>query len=223
PLDLHPGYRYYSQPTTALIPDLYFLCWESAWKVEVNASHLPSFHIAGAYVNALSDPELKKNEAFYLRRQIVAGRWLKRIVGKRSQTLRSIGELILKRQLPFFNGEQKGLTPMTMQEAAHELGLNESTIARAVSNKYVSCPQGMFALKSFFSQGLKTSQGKKISNHSLREMLSTMIESEDKLSPLSDEEITLKFRKQGISCARRTIAKYRSMLEISPAHLRKKW
>lgn len=223
PLDLHPGYRYYSQPTTAIIPDLFFLCWESEWKVEINASHIPSFHIAGAYVNALGDPELKKNEAFYLRRQIVAGKWLKRIVGKRAQTIRGIGEWILKRQKAFFDGEQKGLTPMTMQDAADELGIHESTVARAVSNKYVSCPQGMFALKSFFSQGLKTAHGKKISNHSLREMLSTMIEKEDRLSPLSDEQIALKFRKLGISCARRTVAKYRAMLEISPAHLRKKW
>lgn len=110
-----------------------------------------------------------------------------------------------------------------MKEAAEELGLHESTIARAVANKFVACPQGMFALKSLFKQGVETKSGEKISNHSLRQMLAKTIAEEDKLEPLSDEQLARNFQKRGIPCARRTISKYRSSLRIAPACKRRKW
>lgn len=223
PLDLHPGYRFCPHPITAIIPDLFFLSCDEKWKVETNTSYLPHFRIAPAYSHALHDPSLKKEESFYLRRQLAGGKWLKRIVDRRNQTLRSIGILILKKQHRFFNDEQRGLSPMAMQEAADELGVHESTVARAVANKFVACPQGLFSLRSFFNQGVSTTHGQKISNHSLRELLTAMIEKEDKLHPLSDEEITQQFRKTGISCARRTVTKYRAMLKIGPASQRKKF
>src|SRR5215510_7333275 len=105
----------------------------------------------------------------------------------RNHTLRRICEFLLKKQMAFLNGERGSLVPLTMKEAAQELGINESTVARAVANKFIACPQGMFSLKSFFKQGMQTTTGKKISNHSLREILAKTIEQEDKLEPLSDE------------------------------------
>jgi RNA polymerase sigma-54 factor len=223
PLDLYPGYRYFHQPIVAIIPDLLFLCVEGKWQIEVNTSFLPRFQVAPIYVQALREHTLENDEYFYLRRQLSGGRWLKRIVQRRGQTLHRIGEFILKRQMPFFNSERARLTPLTMQEVARELSLNESTIARAVSNKYLACPQGLFSLKSFFNQGLSTQNGQKISNHTLRQMLSKTIDNEDKSQPLSDEDLSHHFHKLGISCARRTISKYRNSLRIAPAGKRKKW
>lgn len=223
PLDLNPGYKYSPQPAAAIIPDLFFLNVDDKWRIEVNTSHLPKFHIAPIYLQAVQENSLEKQEIHYLRRQFVGGRWLKRIVHQRHQTLHKVGEFLLKKQLAFFNGDKAALVPLSMKEAAEELDVHESTIARAVQNKYVATPLGMFALKSLFKQGMQTMAGEKISNHSLRKMLAKAISEENKQAPLSDEELSAQFRKMGIPCARRTIAKYRTSLKIPSACKRKKW
>ncbi len=223
PLDLHPGYRFSAQPISAIVPDLFFLHHDGKWKVEVNTSYLPSFHIAHTYSQALQNSSLKKEELFYLRRQLTGGRWLKKIVRRRSETLIAIGNFILKTQMPFFNHESKSLISITMQQAASELDIHESTVARAVGNKYVACPEGLFSLRAFFSQGISTQSGEKMSNHSAKEILKKMIAVEDRHAPLSDEALSLQFKKRGIHCARRTVAKYRSTLRIAPASQRKKF
>lgn len=223
PLDLYPGYRYFHQPTAAIIPDLLFVSMEGKWQIEVNSSFLPRFQIASIYTEALRDHSVENGESFYLRRQLASGKWLKRIVQRRNETLLRIGEFLLKRQIDFFNGDKTGLAPLTIQETASELALHESTIARAISNKFVACDQGLFPLKSFFSQEIKTHSGKKISKHQLREILHKTIENEDKLQPMSDEDLARHFDQLGIPCARRTVAKYRNALKIAPAAQRKKW
>jgi len=223
PLDLNPGYRYFHQPTTAIVPDLLLLCIEGKWQIEVNSSPLPRIQIAPIYVDVLQNGGLENEESSYLRRQLSGGRWLKRIVQRRNATLRRIGEFLLKNQIEFFQGDQASLRPMGIQEAAAQLGLHESTVARAAANKFIGCPQGLFALKSFFSQAVKTTNGKTISKHNLRKMLLRAIEKEDKQKPLSDEEIAGHLSQLGVCCARRTVAKYRTAMKIAPAAKRRKW
>jgi RNA polymerase sigma-54 factor len=223
PLDLYPGYQFYKSETAPLVPDLIFTSLEGKWQIQTNSSLLPRFRIASVYQQALKDLSLENEEASYLRRHLVSGRWLAKIVQRRNETLRRIGQCILKRQIDFFNGEKAGLSPMTVQETAKELGLHESTIARAISNKYAACPQGLFPLKSFFSQAVPVKNGRTISKHNLRKMLARTIEREDKLNPLSDDEIARQFQELGIPCARRTVSKYRTALKIVPAAKRKKF
>jgi RNA polymerase sigma-54 factor len=222
-LDLHPGYRYFYQPIATIIPDLLFICIEGKWQIEVNTFFLPRIQIASVYLEALRAGSLENEESFYLRRQLAGGRWLKRIVQRRNETLRRIGQLLIKNQKDFLSGDKAGLKPMTIQDVAHELGLHESTITRAVTNKFVACPQGLFALKSFFSPAVKTQNGEKISKHNFRKILLRTIEKENKRKPMSDEAISSHLRKLGITCARRTIAKYRGTLKIAPASKPKKW
>ncbi len=223
PLDLNPGFLFSSYPAAVIIPDIILLSIEDKWEIQVNTSFLPKFQVAPIYLQSLKDHCLENEEYYYLRRQIAGGRWLKRIVHKRNHTLSEIGALLLKKQRGFFNSETGTLVPLTMKEAAEELGLNESTVARAVANKYLACPLGMFSLKAFFKQGMQKRNGEKISNRSLRQMLANTIEQEDKSNPLSDKQLATHFRKLGVPCARRTIAKYRSSLKISPACKRKRW
>jgi RNA polymerase sigma-54 factor len=223
PLDLNPGYRFCSQPIVAVVPDLLILFVDEKWQIEVNTSFLPKFQIAPIYLQALYDNSLGNEEYDYLRRQLTGGRWLKRIVQKRNHTLRSIGQFLLKKQKAFFSGDKAALVPLTMREASEELSIHESTVARAVANKFIACPQGVFALKFLFKQGVETKSGEKISNHSLRQILAKTINEEEKLHPLSDEQLAKHFSKLGIHCARRTIAKYRSSLNIPAASKRKKW
>lgn len=223
PLDLYPGHRFSPHSVTTIIPDVIFLCVEGKWQVEVNSATLPRFHVAPMYEKALNDNTFGPQETSYLRHKLTGAKWLKRIVARRNQTLRRIGEVILKKQMPFFNMESVELKPMAMSEMAEELGLHESTIARAVANKYLACPSGMFLLKSFFNQGVQKQSGGKISNRSLRNILEHTIKNEDKLKPMTDEELAHHFKKLGFLCSRRTITKYRAQLNISPASKRKKW
>ncbi len=223
PLDLNPGYRYCTHPPTAILPDLLFLLIEEKWQIEINTSFFPKFHIAPVYVEALRDHSLENEQYHYLRRHLAGGKWLQRIVQRRNNTLRSIGEFLLKKQRDYFEGATGSLVPLSMKEAALEIGVHESTVARAISNKFVGCPQGMFPMGSFFKQGVETSSGEKISNHSLKKILAKTIDEEDKLNPMSDDQLSSHFKKLGIPTARRTIAKYRSLLRIAPASKRKQW
>ncbi|NGX53869.1 MAG: hypothetical protein K1000chlam4_00589, partial [Chlamydiae bacterium] len=112
-------------------------------------------------------------------------------------------------------------TRLSMKSVAETLELHESTIVRAVANKYLSCPRGIFPLRSFFTNGYVTDDGKKISSRSVKELLKEIIADEDRSSPLSDETISGRIKAQGIPCARRTVAKYRQELGIGNTTQRK--
>ena len=114
-----------------------------------------------------------------------------------------------------------GLRPMTMVQVAEVVGVHETTVSRAVSGKYMHTPQGLVEMKYFFTSGLKTASGNGMSNTSVKEMINEMVSKEDGSKPLSDEEIVKQLTEKGIVIARRTVAKYRSELNILPSHLRK--
>src|SRR5688572_22896434 len=115
------------------------------------------------------------------------------------------------------------LKPMTMVQVAEVVGVHETTVSRAVSGKYMQTPQGIYEMKYFFTSGIKTSSGEGMSNTSVKDMIDEMVKKEDPSKPLSDEEIVKVLTAKGIQIARRTVAKYRSELNILPSHLRKKY
>ena len=221
PLNLHPGRPFLFQHAEAIIPDIFFFCVEDAWKIEVHDKLLPTFHTASAYRIAMEQKLLNTEEQHYLRRHLKAGNWLMHILKKRRTTLLRIGSFLLKHQSRFF---QEGvLVPLTMFEMAEALDLHESTIGRAVANKYIMCPQGVFSLKDFFNHSLRGTEGKNISHQTLRQKMKALIDSEDKKHPYSDEKIKDELYKMGLPCARRTVTKYRKLLNIAPASQRKQW
>jgi RNA polymerase sigma-54 factor len=221
PLDLNPADRFIAHHTFTIIPDLFFFCIDDAWKIEINHGFLPRFHLAASFREAIEKERLTPEEHSYLKRHLTSGKWIRHIVEKRKMTLWKIGEFLLKAQSAFF--QEGRLIPLTMTEAAAALGLHESTIARAVANKYLSCPQGTFALRDFFNHGLRGKEGKNISHQTVRLKLKELIASEDKQKPFSDAQIKQELGKIGIPCARRTVAKYRRLLKIASACRRKRW
>ena len=112
---------------------------------------------------------------------------------------------------------------MTMKMMAEELNLHESTVARAVANKYLDSPRGLYPLRFFFSTAYTNEEGVDISSKTVREVLQEIIQNEDKRHPLSDEDISAEMKARGIRCARRTIAKYRAELNVGNAHQRRKF
>ncbi len=113
------------------------------------------------------------------------------------------------------------LRPMTMVQIAEVVGVHETTVSRAVSGKYMQTPRGLVEMKYFFTAGIKTSSGEGMSNTSVKDLISEMIGNEDSSKPLSDDVVVKQLAENGIHIARRTIAKYRSELNILPSHLRK--
>jgi RNA polymerase sigma-54 factor len=127
----------------------------------------------------------------------------------------------VKRQREFMEKGVAYLKPLTMVQVAEVVGVHETTVSRAVSAKYMETPQGVFEMKYFFTSGIQTSNGVGMSNTSVKDMISDMIKQEDTTKPLSDEEIVRMLSAKGVVIARRTVAKYRSELNILPSHLRK--
>lgn len=220
PLDLHPGHRFAPHYTQAITPDLVLTCIGEMWKIEVNEGPLPSFRTADSYERAIEQGSLNSEERAYLRKALHTGKWIRRIVGKRHKTLMEIGRFLLQRQAGFF--QEGKLTPMTLNDVAEQLELHESTIARAVAGKYLTCPQGTFALKDFFSQGVKAEAGS-VSQHTLRRTLQQLIAKENKGKPYSDAQLQRQLNSAGIFCARRTVTKYRRLLRLASAAKRKHW
>ena len=127
----------------------------------------------------------------------------------------------MQKQKDFFEHGHMSLVPMTLKDIAQTIDRNESTISRAVTNKYVDTPNGLLPLKFFFSQGVSENGSGVVASRSIKEEIKELVESEDKTSPLSDQTIQNYFKRKDVNIARRTISKYRHTLRILPSHLRK--
>ncbi len=217
-LDLRPGggmaTGHIRQMTQTITPDLLIFFEEGLFSIEINRGHLAPLQLNRGYIDMFTDTNLSPEARDYLQEKIATGKWLMRNLDERHQTLYRIGEVIVKLQTDFLSSPKGQLIPLTMKEVAERLHLHESTIARAVSNKYVSCPRGMLSLRSFFTHAYTTESGDHISADTVKELMQKIIAGEEKRHPLSDEVISNKIKERGIPCARRTIAKYRHELGI---------
>jgi len=212
-LYFHPGTNYpqghYQEVNQTIVPDVYVHQTETALSIEVNEQRLSSLRFNNYYLKLLEDESLAADTKKYLQEKISSGKWLLRNISERSHTLYRLTEKLLEKQAPFFQEPSGQLIPLTMKEIAEELELHESTIARAVSHKHLSCSKGVVPLRSFFTNALKAESGGNVSSSTVKELVKKIIREEDKSHPHSDAAISSLIEKQGITCARRTVTKYR--------------
>ena len=195
---------------------------EEDYLVSTNNDTLPRLRISHAYKELMARPDSSEEVRTYIREKIRAGKYLIKSLHLRQQTLLNIGREIVRRQREFLDKGPTHLRPMTMAQVAGAVGVHETTVSRAVSGKYMQTPQGLFELRYFFTSGLPTAGGNgAVSNESVKQMILELVSQEDKNKPLSDEEIVRLLGARGILIARRTVAKYRSELNILPSHLRR--
>jgi RNA polymerase sigma-54 factor len=157
----------------------------------------------------------------YIRERIRAGKFLIKSIDQRQQTILNIGREIVKRQREFMEKGVAYLKPLTMVQVAVAVGVHETTVSRAVSGKYIQTPQGIFEMKFFFTTGIQTKTGSGMSNTSVKDMIAEIFKKEDPGKPLSDQEVVKILKDKGVMIARRTVAKYRTELNILPSNLRK--
>lgn len=222
-LDMHPASQLSRLPITYIAPDVTLRQEEDKLVVVVNDESIPRLHLNRSYMRMLEDESLPAETKDFIKQKIVSAKWLLRNLMQRSSTLEKIAHTLVKWQHAFFLDPNGELVPLTMKMMADELELHESTIARAVANKYIDTPRGLLPLRSFFTNALATQHGEEISAKTVRDILQDIIRDEDTHHPLSDEAISAVMKEKGIKCARRTVAKYRNALNIGSAQQRRKF
>lgn len=222
-LDLHPGIHLSSTFSQILIPEGVIREEEGKLVVEVDREYLSSLRVNSFYLNMLNDETVSLETKNFIKHHFFSARWLMRNLHQRFSTLQRIVQSLAQRQQDFFLKPEGKLIPLTMLTLAEELKVHESTVARLVSNKYIQTPKGILALKTFFTHKYLSEKGESLSSSTVKQTIFNLIKQENKQSPLSDEKISLLLKEKGISCARRTVAKYRSLLKIGTVQQRKKF
>jgi RNA polymerase sigma-54 factor len=156
-----------------------------------------------------------------LRTQLQEARWLIRSLEIRNETLAKVATCIVSRQTDFLEHGDEAMKPMVLRDVAEEIGMHESTISRVTTNKYMHTPRGVFEFKYFFSSHLSSANGEDQSSTSVRAKIRKMISAENPAKPLSDSKIAHLLAEDGISVARRTVAKYREAMQIESSSERR--
>lgn len=222
-LDFHPGSSYSQEDSVPIVPDVSIVERDGHLVVMIHDEEfLPNVRLNPEYVRMMEEKALSEETREFIRRKILSAKWLLRNIDHRGNTVQRIAHALLKRHSDFFMNPSGRLVPLTMLELADELDMHESTIARAVANKYINTPRGLFSLRFFFTSALDSDNGD-VSSNTIRDIIKEMIAKEDKKNPLSDNDIAKELRGKGIACARRTIAKYRGQLKLGNAHQRRQY
>lgn len=198
-------------------PEVHAVKTINGWEARVDARSLPEIRISPRYLKMLDDPSVDEETRGYIRVKIAAVKELVEAIKKREETVTNIAQAIFDAQREFFEKGLKGLKPLTMQEIAKTVGVHAATVSRTVNDKYVSTPRGTVELRRFFVSGCATSDGGVVSKDAVFNELKAIVDSEDHSKPLSDDKISSLLKAKGYSVARRTVAKYRTILGIPGA------
>jgi RNA polymerase sigma-54 factor len=189
--------------------------------VTMTDGNTPALYISKGYRKLARDRTANRDARQFLQRNIRSAQWLIGAIQQRRETVRRVTEEVFKVQKEFLTTGPEALKPLPMTDIAVKVGVHVATVSRAVSGKYVQTPRGIFPLRMFFSGGTTTAGGDDVSWDAVRVKLSEIVLAEDKASPLNDDELAEALDKHGIKVARRTVAKYRGLLNIPPARKRK--
>ena len=220
-LDPRPGRRFSAEEASYVTPEVLVHKSRGEYVVLLDNEHLPHLSISRQYRQLMEDPATTSEVKAYIRDKIRAGAFLIKSIQQRQQTIFRIATEIIRVQREFLEHGVSRLQPLTMAQVAGVLGLHETTISRAIANKYMLTPRGAFEMKYFFTPGYKNAAGQAVSNKTIKDVIAQLVAAEDPAHPLSDQAIVARLQAQGFQVARRTIAKYREELRILPSHLRR--
>lgn len=227
PANAFTGSVYETQRQT-VIPDFTIEERDEELYVVLNTGDIPELHVSREYSDMLEDysamPQTAENKqaAQFIKQKLDSARWFIDAIKQRNETLMKTMTAILKAQYDFFlDGEETSLKPMVLQDIADRTGYDVSTISRVSNSKYVETRFGIYPLKYFFSEAMTNAEGDEISTREIKKILQELVDAEDKHAPLTDEQLVEALGNNGYPIARRTVAKYRDVLGIPVARLRK--
>src|SRR3954452_6916453 len=222
-LEPRPGQIFADLPQNYVLPDVTVEKIDGEYQIILNGEQIPHLRISNTYKDIMSQDGNGSDVKDYISDKIRSGKLLIKSIHQRQQTISNIAHEIVKRQREFLDHGTAHLKPMTMVQIADIVGVHETTVSRAISGKYMSTPQGVFEMKYFFTPGYQTATGESMSNTSVKEAILDLVKNENGASPLSDKEIVEILSERGIPIARRTVAKYRTELNILPSNMRRKY
>jgi RNA polymerase sigma-54 factor len=220
-LEPRPGRAFLPDNDQYVLPEVFVVKQGEEFVVSTNNEQIPHLRISNTYKDLMAKADASPEVREYIREKIRAGKFLIKSLHQRQQTILNIGREIVNRQREFMEKGVAFLKPLTMVQVAEVVGVHETTVSRAVSGKYMQTPQGVFEMKYFFTSGIQTASGEGMSNTSVKDMIADIFQNEERSKPLSDQEVVMMLSEKGIVIARRTVAKYRSELNILPSNLRK--
>ena len=192
--------------------------------VRLADSSLPSLRVSNYYAKMAKDTGVGEKTRKFLQNNIRSAQWIMDAIEQRKNTLLKVTKAVVKYQREFFEKGQLYLKPLPMSKVADDVGVHLATVSRAVAGKHVQCSWGILPLRKFFSGGTEDVNGNGHSWQAIRAKLQQIIDAEDKTKPLSDDQIRKKLAQIGINnLARRTVAKYRKLLNIPAARFRKRY
>lgn len=214
-LDPRPGAVFGGGVAQAVVPDVFVARNQlGGWSVEVNSDALPKVLLDTRYAAELTEEGETRAMSFLAECKQNAA-WLIRSLDQRAQTILKVASEIVKRQSLFFQDGVSGLKPMTLKMVADAIGMHESTVSRVTANKYLATERGLFEMKFFFTQAISsTDGGESHSSTAVQLQIKTLIENENSEKTLSDDQIVKMLTADGVSIARRTVAKYREAMNI---------
>lgn len=220
-LDPRPGQRYNRSDARLIEPDVAFVKRGDEYVVVMNEEDLPSLRLNQGYRRLITQEGAEKDVKDYVKERYRSALQLMRNIEQRKNTILRTCEAIVRRQADFLEKGVDALKPMMIKEVAEEIGVHPSTVSRAVSNKYVHTPQGVYELRFFFSEGVGGPEGASTPLMLLKRKVKKLIEEEDPRKPLTDDQLAAMLQSQGIDVTRRTVAKYREDLRIPSTHQRR--
>ena len=203
-----------------VLPDAIIKEKEDKWLILINDRLLNKYQISQDYLDAAMNSNSSKEEKTFLKNHISDAQNILDTLNYRSNTLKDVIEQILLVQGNFLSNKSEFLNPLKLEDIANKIDKDISSISRVVKNKYIDTPIGLISLKSLFSNALTKKSGKTASTNELKKVMLEIINAEDKKSPLSDSDIVEKLNEKDFLIARRTVAKYRKLLDIKNVNQR---
>lgn len=223
-LNPKPGAQFSAEVIPYVVPDIIVERNEAGdYDVRLVDDWLPAVHIPRHVIELARNKNAGPKDREYIKRKMQAAEWLLDAINQRRRTLERVTKAIIKHQRAFLDKGPEHIEPLKMQQIADQVGVHVTTVSRAVDDKWVQTPRGIFPLKRFFGGGTQTASGEEVAWETIKNKLLELIGQEDKANPLSDEEIVTKLHESGYPVARRTVTKYRKMLHIPSSRQRKDW
>ncbi len=225
-LDISPGLQVGRNDSIPITPDVIVESRDSPgdFSVRLADNSLPSLRLNPFYARMADDNQTSENTRKFLQNNIRSAHWIIEAIEQRKRTLLKVTQTIVRHQKDFFEQGPLYLRPLPMATVAQEVGVHLATVSRAVSGKYMQCAWGILPLRKFFSGGTEDTSGQAHSWEAIRVKLQQIIDEEDKTKPLNDDQIKAKLAEAGIpNLARRTVAKYRKLMNIPTAKFRRKY
>ncbi|HQU09030.1 MAG: RNA polymerase sigma-54 factor, partial [Verrucomicrobia bacterium 21-51-4] len=222
-LDPAPGRKFREDTNREVVADVVVEPIEGEWRVSIVNLYIPRLRLSPVYKNMLTEARLNPSEREYIRDKIRSGKLIIDAIEQRQSTLERIAKAIVAAQIDFLETGTRALKPLTLNQIAEVVGLHETTVSRAIANKYMQTPHGLFEFKYFFRGGFTSDDGKEVSSTSVKDLIKSLIEEEDACSPISDQGICELLAQKNLQVARRTVAKYREELGIAPTNLRRQY